>query len=1708
MKRSMWVRLIAVILIISMLAVPVSAATTDGPSDQSYGLVGVIIDLIRDIVRGIFGNWFGIPDVPTIPSISPATPELNNPTESGAAEPVENEPARSEEQTPEYELNQTPGTEAETESVQPGKTPVTMGNVSMGLNALGTVSNNSRSVTISDNPLVAISDATGVVIPDGKYLIRYNHSTDGSYVTSTVRSGSPWGTTTLIGTTNQSDATAFTFTRQTNGTYTIQAPDGTYLNLQDSNAGNLVSSPNYFTAESQNGNFLFLDTDSNIRINALGADTYDTKYWGGYSDGTVLELYAVTSSEPDAPVVDATDASRDIPVNVLTASADNYQPNNNTEGNPAYVLDSNYSTIWHTRHEDTARDTHWIQFTLSEDYTIDGLRYLPRQSGSNGIITAYEVWVSNDGETWSTVATGTWNADADWKIATFNGQNVKYVRLVATNAASTDSRKFASAAEIRLTGVKVGASEPGRTGTQVVYFPVTMYDYDADTIRAATNQAEVEAGLKEKWMGIYFSGGRPDSTSFTYSTVTESFTNLTWQQVMDGTYYADEACTNAVTVNTVVEGTGEYEVVTVDAGDLWATYGGDETDHWYVTDYKYLNTARELVPVVIQKPSGVDYYVVGYPHINNSYLYIGWYSDGDTFNVYGMTGTVTGYTLTAGGETLATLDGTDLSAQVGVPLYTAGGRTTVTKEYAAWNFWNKKTGDNSNGDLFYTGLVEEELVDDQIVFTVPEGGIFNNDDTVKDIYEFVGLPFVLDLETGIYSFDSDDHGYYFNGAPKSGTGPSEAEMHKLFFDENDPQPMPSGLSVGDGSTNSFMPFDGENVPNAANANYHFGMRADLPFAMTPNGRVKATDDESTPITFTFSGDDDVWVFIDGHLVIDLGGIHNRLDATIDFAANTITYYESNDQDTNNTTGSYNDPSFATTQKLFTDKDGEGIIPMTRDAFALDGDHEMQVFYLERGEGTSNGRIEFNLPMSDTVIVSKNATQSWSQAAEDADKAINAPDPDSWGLELLTAKEQASVNNIDFGFTLYKKTAEEGAQFVPVANTNFYLIGRGVEGTVINSTDAYGHFYLKNGQSAKFITELPTEGVTYYVVEDQVPDGFVAPDFKYAGTAAYNYTYTDTTTSDENSAMSSTVSGSTTNKSAAEIPEQVIPMPEKDDNGNWFNWKVNKSYEVTVKGSIEVQDSIEFQCINFLNADLPNPTAIANEDIIVIDYGLPVHIDPLVNDVFRGDSIEIVAWGDETLTLTEVLDEYGNAVPYGTEDGTSWSGSQELHSGTVALNDVTYTENAHDTFTYTLNKQLTEVEVIHYIIKVTSTSDVVADGNVIDKNTACRYSLAKVYIVPATVMYYEENFSDLVTFTGKGWKNTIETAGHSDYQEPGVVGTTTDSIYGSDVAYLNDSFDSNGTSYFGDTTEGAIRFTYTFTGTGTSIFARTSAETGYMQIKIYAGDSATGNPINIFYRDTYWEDKNGSELDGDTLYNIPVFTDEDLDYGTYTMVVTVAKKGTQGAGPVVEETDKDGNPVWVKRSGNEFYLDGIRIMQPLNLDSDEALVEKAEGAYATDGEANMDTVTLRYKLITDDETGDNEWNFAVLTDTNGSVVTAEDYKTIGPKEEVYLLPGQSVSFAVKYWHPDGYRMHMGMKAPFGTATVQVGQNTIDLNNAADCYYDISGMHVSVVSKTDENGQEYYVATYTFTATESIVSLTNIKVVGNYKFTLIENTDINQ
>lgn len=951
--------------------------------------------------------------------------------------------------------------------------------------------------------------------------------------------------------------------------------------------------------------------------------------------------------------------------------------------------------------------------------------------------------------------------------------------------------------------------------------------------------------------------------------------------------------------------------------------------------------------------------------------------------------------------------------------------TTNELPFGYHNWWtgdlniSTSTGGN-NGNQTYSGIVKNRLdANKNIQFNYPQAGIFTEDNSNKEVYTNVGLPFVYNADNGYYTFDANEDGAYFHTDAVQETSSEPASNSRLYFNGT---PQSHDFPGQDGRSKGWFPYDDTTNVMSANADYYFGMNGTFPFTMTTNGCMNANDDNSEPIKFEFSGDDDVWVFIDGILVLDIGGERNCLDGTIDFADNTfnITKTDRNGGGALGDAATANDSNLS--GKLFNDENGEGVLGVTRETFAATDEHNLTIFYLERGGGSSNCKIKFNLPFKDNVTVQKLITQSKTDKGE---------------TTSLTASEQKMVEGVDFGFTLYKDDA-------PVANTTYIRTNKNGQMIDTPSTDSNGHFTLKNGEMAKFVGVIDeTDGNTYYVVEDE-KDGYSIPDYNCDVKVAGGYT----------------------------------EKPRVD----------RTSMKISAIGGEEAQDYISFVCTNYLRANLPNPYLNPEDDEIVIDYGLPVEIpDVLANDTWKGETIELLSVSDGT---------YGQVTKSGGK------------------------------YIYTLTEQLSGVDILTYRAKVTGT------GNSGDQTTADSMEKdGKIYIIPATTMYYEEDFGNMVKCSNN-WSSTGTAMGIK--QETGLVGTVGDSPYGTDAAYLNNTGDSNGTSKHVSTTatEGAS-FSYEFTGTGTSFFARTTNKSGQMKVTI----KKDGTIVYTGFRDTSYKTEDNNTV----LYNIPVFTWNADSYGTYTVNVAIAK--------AINE-----------KYGSEFWLDGIRVYKPLsNLDVECA---RAQAAYANDGEANCKIVTLREKLlkdctdsaaltvadvdnpefvsdaaITSGETGSEsedvpslddsfvdvaefsseteiqaesdlstvsdlvwseqdqkEGNFVLFTDTNGAMVDAGEYISNGPKEEVYLNNGQSVSFGLTNWNPNSMRLYLGIKAPMGNGEVDINGHRISINNTVDCYYDISSY--------GEKAEGSSIYNFKIKAIDAVISVTTIKATGSTEFSIID------
>jgi hypothetical protein len=134
-----------------------------------------------------------------------------------------------------------------------------------------------------------------------------------------------------------------------------------------------------------------------------------------------------------------------IPQSQMTATATSQEIIAANNG-ASMAIDGDSQTFWHTKWDKSDVLPQSITLSLGGTYAIDKVSYLPRQSGSNGIITGYNLYVSKDGMTFTKVTSGTWANNSAEKLATFNPTDASYVKLEATAAVNG----WASAAEINV----------------------------------------------------------------------------------------------------------------------------------------------------------------------------------------------------------------------------------------------------------------------------------------------------------------------------------------------------------------------------------------------------------------------------------------------------------------------------------------------------------------------------------------------------------------------------------------------------------------------------------------------------------------------------------------------------------------------------------------------------------------------------------------------------------------------------------------------------------------------------------------------------------------------------------------------------------------------------------------------------------------------------------------------------------------------------------------------------------------------------------------------------------------------------------------------------------------------------------------------------------------------------------------------------------
>ena len=228
--------------------------------------------------------------------------------------------------------------------------------------------------------------------------------------------------------------------------------------------------------------------------------------------------------------------------------------------------------------------------------------------------------------------------------------------------------------------------------------------------------------------------------------------------------------------------------------------------------------------------------------------------------------------------------------------------------------------------------------------------------------------------------------YYLEATEKTDR---DSSGNPIYTDDNS-QNRGSNNSTKDDNNNQprgfgFFPFNqkmGTENPSVNKYNYGFGAKLQFDFTLTDDGKVQVGNNpnDKVPIKFFFSGDDDVWVYIDGQLVLDVGGAHGKASGLLEFSkttdgtANTVTPYVSSNkaggevytEPANKTVYFNGSPVTFTKQGKILDKDNKDK------EFTLDKGttHTLTMFYMERGMWESNMAVAFNFPDHNELQVEK------------------------------------------------------------------------------------------------------------------------------------------------------------------------------------------------------------------------------------------------------------------------------------------------------------------------------------------------------------------------------------------------------------------------------------------------------------------------------------------------------------------------------------------------------------------------------------------------------------------------------------------------------------------------------------------------------------------------------------------------------------------
>lgn len=1002
---------------------------------------------------------------------------------------------------------------------------------------------------------------------------------------------------------------------------------------------------------------------------------------------------------------------------------------------------------------------------------------------------------------------------------------------------------------------------------------------------------------------------------------------------------------------------------------------------------------------------------------------------------------------------------------------------------------------------------------------------------------------------------------------------SDKAVYIDWDDLNNKKLMQSDTAIyNTDNTRGYYPFNRvSDASTQANINYGFGTKFTIPFTINDNGTING-EANGKPITFDFTGDDDVWVFLDGKLILDMGGSHAKatgsinfkdLTATVTNAATASTSAEQMSDRPSNVIADYQTAELnnfawtgqkpmerstvSTAEKIldFNTAYGSDYANTFKDSSKV---HTLTMFYMERGMYDSNMKIQFTInPLPSGLSVSKqvdtknvneglktaaankdafeftmmkkgeseenltnvsdvnysfydgkntssktigadgkiklkdkqyansfenangtdafkpgeyfniteklnnNYTTKWfvtdlDKKIEELDKPVKKGEGNVAEFSFGEHVDEFSKANYDVNFVNTPKVgtvkiakAWNGTVPDTLENTEFpfkvevdldgasdeyrystYPLKYTVDGNEYLTTDANGNFTLKSGQTAAF-EGIPT-GAKVKVTETKTTDGkswvVSGQEFKESAAVTDGSNETLTITNATMTIPSDKVIYVEAGKDTFYKPANVetgytvskmsggLTYTDKGFNGA----EPNKSYTANYTGSNK--DGA------IVNGKITVYTYKATDKVYVFDYGLESDIakindnnDGLFQDgTFYNDNAEKDGYVT-TAELNQIAHENdSNPQTTITPDKNVIINEDGSANGAVTFKPVAFMDKAEN-YTYT--------------------ADITKNGATLDSENPETGTTVNgtIKTMPANVVYYEDNFANAVTVKAENGTTIVNNTPIELSQSNSQT-----ELYGHDDAYANtENNDSAGSS---TAMPVGAKATFTFKGTGFDLISRTSGTSGSIVYKVKNKDT---NKVERYGAvDTYYNN-------GD-LYQLPVISIKGLNYGTYEVTLLVPKSSMESA--------------------STFYLDGVRIYNPLNdekeknasyiknevsvkttsiremilgtCDITESGITDDSGSYITSAEVPGSTSSILY--CADDASAMSFFGDVNQEDMNqGASVTYSsslaEYLRRGPSNEVYLTGTTGIGFVVK---PD----------ETGNSTLQVEAKKVDMSTESE------------------------------------------------------------